>query len=98
MTTQTAQPNQDLSFSEWVSTNFNPFGPVNTQKEPDAIDLDYDALYSAGIPQDAIVAAVADHFNIPLSDIEEQNVDPGNFLYAFTNSAKPGTINALLMV
>tara|TARA_R100000005_G_C4990229_1_gene197728 strand:- start:48 stop:1766 length:1719 start_codon:yes stop_codon:yes gene_type:complete len=94
MTTQTAQPNQDLSFSEWVSTNFNPFGPVNTQKEPDAIDLDYDALYSAGIPQDAIVAAVADHFNIPLSDIEEQNVDPGNFLYAFTNAAKPGTINA----
>jgi hypothetical protein len=94
MTTQTAQPNQDLSFSEWVSTNFNPFGPVNTQKEPDAIDLDYDALYAAGIPQDAIVAAVADHFNIPLSDIEEQNVDPGNFLYAFTNAAKPGTINA----
>ena len=96
MTTQTAQPNQDLSFSEWVSANFNPFGPVDTQKEPDAIDLDYDALYAAGIPQDAIVAAVADNFNIslPLTDIKGNPVDPGNFLYAYTNAAKPGTINA----
>ena len=88
MTTQTAQPNQDLSFSEWVSANFNPFGPVDTQKEPDAIDLDYDALYAAGIPQDAIVAAVADNFNIslPLTDIKGNPVDPGNFLYAYTLS------------
>ena len=96
MTTQTAQPNQNLSFSEWVSANFNPFGPVDTQKESDAIDLDYDALYAAGIPQDAIVAAVADNFNIdlPLKDDKGRPVDPGNFLYAYTNAAKPGTINA----
>ena len=76
-----------------MSKNFGASGP-EIQKEPDAIALDYDALYQAGIPQSAIVAAVADNFDIPLSRIQENNVDPADFLYAYTNAAEPGTINA----
>lgn len=65
------------------------------QKNERAIDLDYDALYKAGVSQDAIVSAVAKELGIDEAEIEAKGIDSGDFLYVYTNAAKPGTISAL---
>ena len=77
-----------------TSQQFRENASAPFAKSPRAIDLNFDALFDAGIDLDTINRSVADQLDV---DYERYLNDGGNvndFTYVYTNIAKPGGLTA----
>ena len=82
----------DLGQVEESAKNLGP--RFNLQKVENPLELNFDELYEAGYSNYDIADAVADEFDKDFQGFLDQGGNIDDFLYTYTNIAKPGSIGA----
>ena len=78
-----------------VEESAKALGPrFNLQKVENPLELNFDELYEAGYSNYDIADAVADEFDKDFQGFLDQGGNIDDFLYTYTNIAKPGSIGA----